>query len=198
VECPLHPASAADRRSGLAPSRPLGSSSYARGQGPAQTLPGPEDVKGPPALSGHCVDALGETRDVDAPLLTGFHLGDEVLQGAPEPVEAPDGEGVVLKKLLQGIDLQVHLLLEVHPLLTGRDGGRANSHRTRLLGLNKTARRTKSEGGKETIGVLPDRRTDCADRSTLIRTLAPRAHRSRSWRDGRGRGLPGKSLPRCH
>jgi hypothetical protein len=178
VECPLHPASAADRRSGLAPSRPLGSSSCARGQGPAQTLPGPRRCEWSASLIGHRVDALGATCEFDAPLLTGSHLGDEVLQGAPEPVEAPDGEGVVLKKLLQGIDLEVHLLLEVHPLLAGRDGGRANSHRAGLLGLNTTARRTKSEGGKETIGGLPDRRTDCADRSTLIRTLAPRVRRS--------------------
>jgi hypothetical protein len=80
--------------------------------------------------------------------------------------------------LLWNIELQIHLLL------AGGDAARANSHRARLLGLNKTARRTGLEGGKEAIGGLPDRRTDCADRSTLIRTLAPRVPRSTLRREG--------------
>jgi hypothetical protein len=103
----------------------------------------------------------------------------------------------VLTKLLQGIDLQVHLLLEVHLLLAGRDGGRANSHRARLLGLNKTARRTGLESGKEAIGSFPDQRPDSEDCSTPIRTLAPRVRPSPLRREGRG-GLPGRLLPRSH
>jgi len=58
-------------------------------------------VKRQPSLRGGGVDAFGERDELDAALVEGFDLGDEVFQRAPEPIEAPDDEGIALAEVLQ-------------------------------------------------------------------------------------------------
>jgi hypothetical protein len=112
-------------------------------------------VKGPPALSGHCVDALGETREVDAPLLADFSSETRSFKERPnrsrrQTARVSCSRSSSRASIYRSIFYSRSILYS--PVETG---GRANSHRARLLGLNKTARRTKSEGGKETIGSDP-------------------------------------------
>jgi len=58
-------------------------------------------VKRQPALRGGRVDAFGEGDELHAALVEGLDLGDEVFERAPEPIEAPDDEGIALAEVLQ-------------------------------------------------------------------------------------------------
>jgi len=58
-------------------------------------------VKRQPSLRGGGVDAFGERDELDAALVEGLDLGDEVFERAPEPIEAPDDEGIALAEVLQ-------------------------------------------------------------------------------------------------